>query len=121
MHQVPYDNLSDALGAGRNGEVWGVIHFGENFTQEFELREETISKENIIGRQINITLDSSSEQKNIQNVKLSYSTQICLFLTKINRLMCLLKNGLGKLTEISSKNLWACADTIQKPVRCLLR
>jgi hypothetical protein len=61
MHQVPYDNLSDALEAGRNGQVWGVIHFGRNFTEEFEMREDSISKENIIGRQINITMDSSSE------------------------------------------------------------
>ncbi|XP_046456397.1 ABC transporter G family member 20-like isoform X2 [Daphnia pulex] len=60
--QVPYENLSDALEAGRNGQVWGVIHFGQNFTEEFEMREDSTSKENIIGRQINITMDSSNQQ-----------------------------------------------------------
>ncbi|XP_046645712.1 ABC transporter G family member 20-like isoform X2 [Daphnia pulicaria] len=60
--QVPYENLSDALEAGRNGQVWGVIHFGQNFTEEFEMREDSMSKENIIGRQINITMDSSNQQ-----------------------------------------------------------
>ena len=63
MHQVPYDNLSDALEAGRNGQVWGVIHFGHNFTEEFEIRQEagdSATLENIIRSRISVNMDSSS-------------------------------------------------------------
>ena len=39
--QIPYENVSEAMDAGKNGRVWGVIHFGRNFTEEFEIREKT--------------------------------------------------------------------------------
>ncbi|XP_046651597.1 ABC transporter G family member 20-like [Daphnia pulicaria] len=62
--QVPYDNVSEALEAGRNGQVWGVIHFGHNFTEEFEIRQEagdSATLENIIRSRISVNIDSSNK------------------------------------------------------------
>ncbi|XP_046651593.1 ABC transporter G family member 20-like [Daphnia pulicaria] len=62
--QVPYDNVSEALEAGRNGQVWGVIHFGHNFTGEFEIRQEagdSATLENIIRSRITVNMDSSNQ------------------------------------------------------------
>ena len=64
--QVPFDNMSDALEAGRNGQVWGVIHFGQNFTEEYEIRQadgDLAKLENIFRSRISVTIDSSSEFK----------------------------------------------------------
>ncbi|KAK4007658.1 hypothetical protein OUZ56_012811 [Daphnia magna] len=61
--QVPYENLTEALEAGRSGEVWGVIHFGHNFTEEFEKRQadgDSATLENIIRSRIGINMDSSN-------------------------------------------------------------
>ncbi|KAI9553798.1 ABC protein [Daphnia sinensis] len=61
--QVPYENLTEALEAGRSGEVWGVIHFGHNFTEEFEKRQvdgDSATLENIIRSRISINMDSSN-------------------------------------------------------------
>ena len=66
--QVSYDNVSDAMEAGRNGQVWGVIHFGRNFTEEFEIRQtegDSATVENIIRSRISVNVDSSSELRNI--------------------------------------------------------
>jgi hypothetical protein len=55
--------VSEALEAGRNGQVWGVIHFGHNFTEEFEIRQEagdSATLENIIRSRITVNMDSSS-------------------------------------------------------------
>ena len=55
--------MSEALEAGRNGQVWGVIHFGHNFTEEFEIRQEagdSATLENIIRSRITVNMDSSS-------------------------------------------------------------
>ncbi|XP_057369454.1 ABC transporter G family member 20-like [Daphnia carinata] len=63
--QVPYANVSDALEAGRKGQVWGVVHFGWNFSKEFEMRESdgnAAELANIIGSQIGINMDSSNQQ-----------------------------------------------------------
>ncbi|KAI9558879.1 ABC protein [Daphnia sinensis] len=60
--QVPYENVSDGIEAGRRGHVWGVVHFGRNFTEEFEMREWAVELENIIGRRINVYMDSSNQQ-----------------------------------------------------------
>ncbi|EFX79372.1 ABC protein, subfamily ABCH [Daphnia pulex] len=62
--QVPYDNVSEALEAGRNGQVWGVIHFGHNFTKEFQIRQEagdSATLENIIRSRISVNIDSSNQ------------------------------------------------------------
>jgi hypothetical protein len=62
--QVPYENVSAAIEAGRHGKVWGVIHFGKNFTQEFEMRQsngDSAELDNIIRSRISINMDSSSE------------------------------------------------------------
>ncbi|XP_032783939.2 LOW QUALITY PROTEIN: ABC transporter G family member 20 [Daphnia magna] len=63
--QVPYESVSDALEAGKNGHVWGLIHFGHNFTEEFEVRQasgDSASIENIIRSQIGINMDSTNQQ-----------------------------------------------------------
>jgi hypothetical protein len=55
--------VSEALDAGRNGQVWGVIHFGHNFTGEFEIRQDagdSATLENIIRSRISVNMDSSS-------------------------------------------------------------
>lgn len=62
--QVPYDNVSKALEAGRNGQVWGVIHFEHNFTQEYEIRQDagdSATLENIIRSRISVNMDTTSE------------------------------------------------------------
>ncbi|KAI9558718.1 ABC protein [Daphnia sinensis] len=63
--QMPYGSISDAFEAGKNGQVWGVIHFGHNFTEEFEIRQsvgDSASLENIIRSRISINMDSSNQQ-----------------------------------------------------------
>jgi hypothetical protein len=58
--------VSDAIEAGRNGKVWGVIHFGKNFTEEFEVRQangDSSDFDNIIRSRISVNMDSSSEFK----------------------------------------------------------
>ncbi|KAI9558878.1 ABC protein [Daphnia sinensis] len=50
---------------GRKGQVWGVVHFGWNFSKEFEMREsdgDAAELANIIGSQIGINMDSSNQQ-----------------------------------------------------------
>jgi hypothetical protein len=52
------------MDAGKNGRVWGVIHFGRNFTEEFEIRQsegDSVNLENIIRSRISINMDSSSK------------------------------------------------------------
>ncbi|KZS17644.1 ABC protein, subfamily ABCH [Daphnia magna] len=63
--QVPYESVSTALDAGRKGSVWGVIHFGHNFTEELEIRQsegDAVNIENIIRSRISINMDSSNQQ-----------------------------------------------------------
>ncbi|KAI9558265.1 ABC protein [Daphnia sinensis] len=63
--QIPYDNVEDALQAGKNNEVWGFLHFGHNFTEEFELRQsegDSATLENIIRSRISVKIDSTNQQ-----------------------------------------------------------
>ncbi|KZS17646.1 ABC protein, subfamily ABCH [Daphnia magna] len=63
--QVPFENISDAMEAGKNGRVWGVVHFGHNFTEEFELRQtegDSATVENIMRSRISVNMDSSNQQ-----------------------------------------------------------
>ncbi|EFX71377.1 ABC protein, subfamily ABCH [Daphnia pulex] len=63
--QIPYQSLSDALDATLQGTVWGVIHFGHNFTEELLERQidgNAVDKETIQASRIGITLDWSNEQ-----------------------------------------------------------
>ncbi|XP_057380012.1 ABC transporter G family member 20-like [Daphnia carinata] len=63
--QIPYDNVADALQAGKDNEVWGFLHFGHNFTEEFELRQtdgDSANLENIIRSRINVKMDSTNQQ-----------------------------------------------------------
>ena len=62
--QVPYTNYTEALEATRRGEVWGVIHFGQNFTDEFVVRQadsKYADNETLQASQIGISLDWSSK------------------------------------------------------------
>lgn len=62
--KVPFENISDAMEAGKNGRVWGVVHFGHNFTEEFELRQtegDSATVENIMRSRISVNMDSSSK------------------------------------------------------------
>jgi hypothetical protein len=52
--------------AGKRNDVWGVMHFGHNFTEEFELRQnngDSASLENIIRSRISVNMDSTSKLK----------------------------------------------------------
>ncbi|XP_032784335.2 ABC transporter G family member 20 [Daphnia magna] len=63
--QIPYDNVTDALQAGKDNEVWGFLHFGHNFTEEFELRQsegDSANLQNIIRSRINVRMDSTNQQ-----------------------------------------------------------
>lgn len=56
--------MSSAIEATRNGEVWGVVHFGKNFTDEIIVRQSdgsASSNETVIGSRIGVTMDFSSE------------------------------------------------------------
>lgn len=64
--QIPYQSLSDATEATKRGEVWGVIHFGQNFTDEMVVRQgdgSSATNATIIASQINVTMDFSSQFK----------------------------------------------------------
>lgn len=52
------------MDATRRGEVWGVVHFGQNFTDELVVRQADgnhADNETILASRIAITLDWSSE------------------------------------------------------------
>ena len=62
--QVPFHNLDDAVEATRRGEVWGVIHIPQNFTEKLMSRQKfSITADNaaINGSQIGVRLDWSSK------------------------------------------------------------
>jgi hypothetical protein len=66
--QIPFETVPEAMEAGKRNDVWGVIHFGHNFTKEFEIRQnsgDSASFENIIGSQISVNMDSTSKLTNI--------------------------------------------------------
>jgi hypothetical protein len=61
---VPFHNLDDAVEATRRGEVWGVIHFPQNFTDELVVRQSdgnSADNATILGSQIGVRLDWSSK------------------------------------------------------------
>lgn len=62
--KVPYTNYTEALEATRRGDVWGVIHFGQNFTDELVVRQSdgnSADNETILASQIGVSLDWSSK------------------------------------------------------------
>nr|CAH0102200.1 unnamed protein product [Daphnia galeata] len=66
--QIPFETVPEAMEAGKRNDVWGVIHFGHNFTKEFEIRQnsgDSASFENIIGSQISVNMDSTNQQIDI--------------------------------------------------------
>ena len=62
---MPFQNLDDAVEATRRGEVWGVIHIPQYFTDNLKSRLSDVSKltdnDTIIGSQVGVTLDWSSK------------------------------------------------------------
>jgi hypothetical protein len=61
--QIPFDTVPEAIEAGKMNDVWGVIHFGHNFTEEFEIRQESgdsATFDNILRSQISVKMDSIS-------------------------------------------------------------
>ena len=63
-YKIPYTNHSEAMEAAERGQVWGVIHFRPNFTDEFVLRENVgngADLQTVIGSQIGVSLDWSSK------------------------------------------------------------
>lgn len=61
--QVPFDDHEKALEATRMGEVWGVIHFHKDFTDELMVRQSDgnyADNDTIENSRIGISLDWSS-------------------------------------------------------------
>lgn len=62
--KVPFRDLKEAEKAAKNGHVWGVIHFGANFSQQLIARiQDGVNDgnlETIRTSQIGIRLDESS-------------------------------------------------------------
>jgi hypothetical protein len=61
---VPYSNYSEALKATQERKVYGVIHFGKNFTDQLKLWEyegQSSSLATILARRISVTLDWAGE------------------------------------------------------------
>ena len=69
LSQVPYTNLEKAMEAARQGLVWGVVHFPQNFTDELVVRQSDgkhTDFETIIGSQVNVSLDWSSKRRHFK-------------------------------------------------------
>lgn len=63
--QVPFDDHEKALEATRMGEVWGVVHFHKDFTDELMVRQSDgnyAENETIENSRIGISLDWSNQQ-----------------------------------------------------------
>jgi hypothetical protein len=100
--------VSEALEAGRNGQVWGVIHFGHNFTEEFEIRQEagdSATLENIIRSRISVNIDSSSAIKKNSFELIKLFPKITNFLVKIKLFTRLSKNGFWRVLKIFTRIL----------------
>lgn len=64
--QVPFDDHEKALEATRMGEVWGVVHFHKDFTDELMVRQSDgnyAENETIENSRIGISLDWSSTSR----------------------------------------------------------
>lgn len=62
--QIPYTNYTEALEATRRGDVWGVIHFGQNFTDELMVRQADgshVDNATLQASSIGVSLDWSSK------------------------------------------------------------
>ncbi len=66
LEKVPFRDLEEAEKAAKNGQVWGVIHFGANFSEQLLARiQDGVNDgnlETIRTSQIGIRLDESSIQ-----------------------------------------------------------
>ena len=66
-------DFNEALEATKRGDVWGVIHFGQNFTDELIVRQgdgSAAQNETILASRINVYLDYSG---NLEQAALSDS------------------------------------------------
>lgn len=69
--------------AAKRGDVWGVVHLGQNFTDEIMVRQadgSASSNETIIGSQIGVSMDYSSKWRNSTFYKAELSILSFLFL-----------------------------------------
>ncbi|KAI9556290.1 ABC protein [Daphnia sinensis] len=63
--QVPFQSVEEALDAVKRGKVWGVVHFGKDFTDELVVRQADgnyADNETIRASRVAITLDESNQQ-----------------------------------------------------------
>ena len=63
VQQVPFDDFDKAIEATRMGQVWGVVHFSQNFTDELVVRQSDgnyADNATIEASRIGISLDWSS-------------------------------------------------------------
>nr|QBM06390.1 ATP-binding cassette sub-family H-like protein 2 [Daphnia magna] len=63
--QVPFRSVEKALDATKRGKVWGVVHFGQDFTDELMVRRADgiyADNETIRASRVAITLDESNKQ-----------------------------------------------------------
>nr|QBM06389.1 ATP-binding cassette sub-family H-like protein 1 [Daphnia magna] len=63
--QVPFQSVAEALDATKRGNVWGVVHFGKDFTDELVVRQADgnyADNETIRASRVAITLDESNQQ-----------------------------------------------------------
>ncbi len=62
--KIPFQNYEEAEKAAKDGEVWGIIKFGGNFTEQLISRISTSLNDgdlqNIAASQVGIHLDESS-------------------------------------------------------------
>ncbi|KAI9553796.1 ABC protein [Daphnia sinensis] len=63
--QVPFQSVEKAVDATKRGKVWGVVHFGQDFTDELMVRRADgiySDNETIRASQVAIMLDESNKQ-----------------------------------------------------------
>ncbi|XP_071806298.1 ABC transporter G family member 20-like [Asterias amurensis] len=65
VHQVPVANFSTAMDGAKNGDYWGIIEFGANFTKDLITRFEDPTKATaqiIDGGSVHVSLDMTNSQ-----------------------------------------------------------
>ena len=77
--QVPFQTIPEALNATKDAKVWGLVHFGANFSENLISRHANgsyIDMDTIVGSRINIMMDSTSERHTL----LFTYNQICFWM-----------------------------------------
>uniref|UniRef100_A0A3B4VBQ0 ABC transporter G family member 23-like n=1 Tax=Seriola dumerili TaxID=41447 RepID=A0A3B4VBQ0_SERDU len=78
VHQVPLSH-TDAFDGIYNGEYWGVIGFGKNFTSYLTKRmiQRQVSREVVDGGSVHVWLDLTSKMQKPSHGSLSFQCQLC--------------------------------------------